>query len=308
MPFNLKEMPNKPKRFVSGGRTCAGCAIPVLARTILSATDKPIVACNATGCMEVASTIYPFSSWNIPWIHSAFENAASTISGVEAAFKALKRKGKITKDIKFIAFGGDGGTYDIGLQALSGAMERGHNMLYVCYDNNGYMNTGNQRSSATPYGAATTTTPVGKVKQGKEEWRKDIVKIIAAHNIPYAAQAAVHNLADLYMKAEKALEVDGPAFITVLSPCTTLWKYPPELTMKYSRLAVETKMWPLFEIENGKLKINYKPGKEVPVEEYLKGQGRFRHLFKPENKGMLEFIQKTVNENWEKLLKEESLI
>ncbi|MBN2102318.1 MAG: pyruvate ferredoxin oxidoreductase [Candidatus Aenigmarchaeota archaeon] len=307
MPFNLKEMPKKPKRFVSGGRTCAGCAIPVLARTILGATDKPIVACTATGCMEVTSSIYPFSSWNIPWIHSAFENAAATISGVEAAYKALKRKGKVTKDIKFIAFGGDGGTYDIGIQALSGAMERGHDMLYVCYDNNAYMNTGNQGSSATPYGAATTTTPAGKVKQGKEQWRKDLVKIIAAHNIPYAAQAAVHNLADLYKKAEKALSIEGPAFITVLAPCTTLWKYPPEMTMQYSKLAVETKFWPLFEIENGKLKVNYKPSKEVPVEEFLKGQGRFRHLFKPENKGMLEHIQKTINENWERLLREEGL-
>ncbi len=307
MPFNLKEMPNKPKRFLSGGRTCAGCAIPVIARTILGATDKPIVAGNATGCMEVTSTIYPYTTWNIPWIHTAFENVAATISGVEAAFRALKARGKIDKDIKFIAFGGDGGTYDIGIQSLSGALERGHNMLYVCYDNEAYMNTGNQRSSATPYGAATTTTPAGKVKQGKEEWRKDLVKIIAAHNIPYAAQAAVHNLADLYMKAEKALSTKGPTFITVLAPCTTLWKYPPEMTMQYSKLAVETKFWPLYEIENGKLKINYKPSKEVPVEEFLKGQGRFRHLFKPENKDMIERIQQHINENWERLLKEEGL-
>lgn len=307
MPFNLKEMPDKPKRFVSGGRTCAGCAIPVVARTILGATDKDVVSCNATGCMEVTSSIYPFTTWNMPWIHNAFENAAATLSGVEAAFRKMKERGKVDKDIKFVAFGGDGGTYDIGLQSLSGALERGHNLLYVCYDNEGYMNTGNQRSSATPYGAATTTTPAGKVKQGKEEWRKDLVKIVAAHNIPYAAQAAVHNLSDLYMKAEKALNADGPAFITVLAPCTTLWKYPPEMTMQFSKLAVETKFWPLYEIENGDLKINYKPSKDVPVEEFLKGQGRFRHLFKPENKEMLVRIQEHVNKTWERLLKEEGL-
>ena len=309
MPFNLKEVHKWPKRFMPGGRTCAGCAIPVIARTVLAATKDPVVASNATGCMEVTSTIYPFTTWNMPWIHNAFENAAATISGVETAFRSLKKRGKIPKDkeIKFVAFGGDGGTYDIGLQSLSGALERGHNFVYVCYDNEGYMNTGNQRSSATPYGASTTTSPAGKVKRGKEEWRKDLVKIAAAHNIPYAAQAAVHNLADLYMKAEKAFAVEGPALITVLSPCTTLWKYPPHLTMQYSKIAVESKFWPLYEIENGKVKVNYKPSKDVPVTEFLKGQGRFRHLFKPENKDMIERIQRHVDGMWENLLKMEGI-
>ena len=309
MPFNIREMHKWKKRFLPGGRTCAGCPIPVIARTVLAATDDPVVASNATGCMEVTSTIFPYTTWNIPWIHNAFENAAATISGVETAFRALKAKGKIpeNKEIKFVAFGGDGGTYDIGLQSLSGALERGHNFVYVCYDNEGYMNTGNQRSSATPLGASTTTAPAGKVKKGKEEWKKDLVRIAAAHNIPYVAQTAIHNVGDLFNKAEKAFKVEGPALLAVFSPCTTLWKFPPELTMHYSRMAVETRFWPLYEIENGVIKINYKPRKDVPITEFFKGQGRFKHLLLPENKDMLERIQKRIDEYWERLLKLENI-
>lgn len=303
--MNLKQLVNKPQRFVPGHRSCSGCGFPQIVRTVLASTDNPVVVANATGCLEVTSTIYPFTSWKVPYIHSAFENAAATITGVESAYKALQKKGKLPKDktIKFVAFGGDGGTYDIGLQSLSGALERGHNFLYVLYDNEAYMNTGVQRSSSTPFGASTSTAPDGTVHHGKEEWKKDIMKIVEAHHIPYLAQASVHNLIDLSMKAEKAFNTKGPSFIVVLQPCTLGWKFPTDMTIDIAKLAVETKFWPLYEIENGKYKLNYKPAKDVPVIEYLKIQGRFKHLLKPENKGILEQIQKTVNERWEKLLK-----
>jgi len=301
--MNYKELAAKPQGLVAGHRTCAGCGIPQIVRTVLAATDDPVVVTAATGCLEVTTTIYPFTSWNVPFIHSAFENAAATITGIEAAYNALKRKGKIDKEIKFVAFGGDGGTYDIGLQALSGAFERGHNFTYVLYDNEAYMNTGVQRSSATPRGAATTTSPAGKVHHGKEEWRKDIVKIAVAHHIPYVAQASVHNLMDLSMKAEKALNTPGPAFLNVIQPCTLGWRYPPQKTIEMAKLAVETKFWPLYEVENGKYKLNHTPSKEVPLTDYLKTQGRFKHLFKPENSGLLQELQQRVHDQWDELLK-----
>ena len=301
----IKDLAKKleDKKFVSGHRTCAGCGIPLIVRTVLAASSKPVVTAVATGCLEVTSTIYPFSSWNIPFIHNAFENAASTMSGVETAYRALKKKGKIKENINFVAFGGDGGTYDIGLQSLSGALERRHRFVYVLYDNEAYMNTGIQRSSATPYGASTTTAPAGNVMQGKEEWRKDITAIAAAHHIPYVAQASVHNLIDLYNKAEKAFNADGPAFLNVLQPCNVGWNYPMEKTIEVSKLAVDSKFWPLYEVENGVYKLNYNPSKPVPVSDFMKEQGRFKHLFRPENKKILDFIQKRTDEEWEKLQK-----
>jgi len=303
--MNIKELSKKleKQKLVPGHRSCAGCGFPQIIRTILASTEKPVVVSNATGCMEVTTTIYPYSSWNIPWIHSAFENAASTISGVETAHKVLRKKNKIKEDMKFIAFGGDGGTYDIGLQALSGALERNHNFVYVLYDNEAYMNTGIQRSSATPYGASTTTAPAGKIHPGKEEFRKDITKIVAAHNIPYVAQASVNDLMDLSMKAEKAFKAEGPAFINVLQPCTLGWRFPPSQTIKIAKLAVDSKFWPLYEVEDGNYKLNYKPSAPIPVEDYMKTQGRFKHLFKPSNKYIIEKIQKHVDKEWEKLLK-----
>ncbi|MBL7054629.1 pyruvate ferredoxin oxidoreductase [Candidatus Woesearchaeota archaeon] len=301
----IKDLAKKleEKKFVAGHRTCAGCGIPLIVRTVLAASSKPVVVAVATGCLEVTSTIYPYSSWNIPYIHNAFENAASTISGVETAYKVLRKKGKIKEEINFAAFGGDGGTYDIGFQALSGALERGHKFVYVLYDNEAYMNTGIQRSSATPFGASTTTAPAGKVHQGKEEWRKDITQIAVAHHIPYVAQASLSNLIDLYNKAEKAFNADGPAFLNILQPCTLGWSYPMEKTIEMAKLAVESKFWPLFEVENGVYKLSYKPSKDVPVSEFMKEQGRFKHLFKPENKKILEFIQKRTDEEWDRLLK-----
>jgi len=299
----LQEIVSKQVPLAPGHRMCSGCGIPVIVNTIIAASDKPVIIANATGCLEVASTIYPFTAWKVPWVHLTFENAAAVAAGIETAYKAFKKRGKIKDDVNIIAFGGDGGTYDIGFQALSGALERGHKFLYVVYDNEGYMNTGNQRSGATPYGADTTTVPAGTKSIGKTQWRKNIVEICAAHRIPYVAQATAHNTLDLFNKAKKAFAADGPSFIAALQPCTTNWKYDTALTMAYSKLAVETNFWPLYEIENGKVHINYKPKERKPIEEFLKGQGRFRHLFKPENRHVIDEIQKMIDEEWERLLK-----
>ena len=305
----LQEIVSKQVPLAPGHRMCSGCSIPVIVNTIIAASDKPVIIANATGCLEVASTIYPFTAWKVPWVHLTFENAAAVAAGIETAYKAFKKRGKMKDDVNIIAFGGDGGTYDIGFQALSGALERGHKFLYVVYDNEGYMNTGNQRSGATPFGADTTTVPAGTMSIGKTQWRKNIVEICAAHRIPYAAQATAHNTLDLFNKAKKAFAADGPSFIAALQPCTTNWKYDTALTMAYSKLAVETNFWPLYEVENGKVHINYKPKERKPIEEFLKGQGRFRHLFKPENKHVIEEMQKMIDEEWERLLKlEESQV
>jgi pyruvate ferredoxin oxidoreductase beta subunit len=298
---NIKELAKQPERLSGGHRLCAGCGASIVARQVLMGTKDPVVAGSATGCLEVATTIYPYTAWKIPFIHNAFENAAATMSGVETAYRALKKKGKITKDIKFIAFGGDGGTYDIGLQSLSGALERGHKFVYVCYNNEAYMNTGIQRSGATPKGASTTTAPAGKASYGKPQMRKDLTAIVAAHNIPYVAQASASNWNDLVTKSEKAFNADGPAFLNVISMCHRGWRFPQEDTIQISKLAVETGFWPLIEIENGVWKFTYKPKERQPVVNFLKPQGRFKHLFREENKPVLEEIQKDIDTNWTRL-------
>ncbi len=313
MSYNLKEVvANKPSRFTSGHRMCAGCGAPVVARMVLRALkeDDFSVVSNATGCMEVSTFIYPYTAWTDSFIHTAFENSASTLSGVEAAYNVLKKKGKIPqdKDIKFIAFGGDGGTYDIGLQSLSGAMERGHDMVYVCYDNGAYMNTGIQRSSATPKFADTTTTPAGKVVPGKMQSRKDLTKILEAHHLPYVAQTiATANFKDLYEKSEKAIYTKGACFLNVLAPCPRGWGYNTEDLMQINKLAVETCYWPLYEVINGKYVINYKPAKKLPIEEFLRPQKRFKHMFKVGNEWMIKEFQKEVDARWEELLKLEEM-
>jgi pyruvate ferredoxin oxidoreductase beta subunit len=291
------------KKFAPGHATCAGCGIPAIVRAVLGATDEPVVVSNATGCLEVTSTIYPNTSWKVPYIHSAFGNAAATAAGIDAAQKALFKKKKINKPAKIVVFGGDGGTYDIGLQALSGALERGHDFLYVCYDNEGYMNTGGQRSGGTPFGANTETEPVGKNSFGKSKQRKDLMEIVKAHNISYLAQANVAFLDDLKRKAKKALETPGPSFLLVLQPCTNLWKFSTSEYVNIGKLATETNFWPLYEIENGNYVINYTPKNKKPIEEFLKTQGRFKHLFNDENKSIIGEIQKMVDENFEKLAK-----
>jgi pyruvate ferredoxin oxidoreductase beta subunit len=298
----LKELTSNPDRLSGGHRLCAGCGASIAVRQImLAAGDTPIVAGCATGCLEVSTTIYPYSSWRVPFIHNAFENSAATVSGVEAAFKGLQRAGKIpaNKRMKFVAFGGDGGTYDIGLQSLSGAMERGHDMVYVCYDNGAYMNTGIQRSSATPMNAWATTSEVGKVQQGKQQRRKDLTSIIAAHGIPYAAQASVSHWRDLTTKAEKAFAVEGPAFLNVLSPCPRGWRTASNQSIAIAKLAVQTGFWPLFEVEDGVWRQTVTVAERKPVVEFLKPQGRFKHLFTPENAELLVAVQDEVDRYWE---------
>ena len=304
--ITLKELTNKEVLLTSGHRMCAGCGAPTIVKMVLLACDYPVIAANATGCLEVSTCISDYTAWKIPWIHNAFENAAATISGVETMYRALKKQGKIDKEIKFIAFGGDGGTYDIGLQSLSGAMERGHDMLYICYDNGAYMNTGIQRSSATPYGADTTTRPAGSVIQGKTELKKNLTKIMAAHNIPYAAQASPSHWMDLMNKVRKALDIKGPKFMNIISSCNRGWRSKTDDAITMCRLAVDTCFWPLYEIENGVTKITFKPKEKKAVEEFLKPQGRFKHLFKPDNEWMLKKIQEDIDREWERLQKEET--
>ncbi|MFA4917749.1 MAG: thiamine pyrophosphate-dependent enzyme [Thermodesulfovibrionales bacterium] len=304
--ITLKELTNKEVLLSSGHRMCAGCGAPTIVKMVLLACDYPVIAANATGCLEVSTCISDYTAWKIPWIHNAFENAAATLSGVETMYRALKKQGKIDKEIKFIAFGGDGGTYDIGLQSLSGAMERGHDMLYICYDNGAYMNTGIQRSSATPYGADTTTRPAGSVIQGKTELRKNLTKIMAAHNIPYAAQASPSHWMDLMKKVRKALDIKGPKFMNIISSCNRGWRSKTDDAITMCRLAVDTCYWPLYEIENGVTKITFKPKEKKAVEEFLKPQGRFKHLFKPDNEWMLKKIQEDTDKEWERLQKEET--
>ena len=303
MPYNVKDVvANKPSRFTSGHRMCAGCGAPPVVRMIMRALkpeDHAVVAV-ATGCLEVSSFIYPYTSWSDSYIHTAFECAAATLSGAEAAYQSMKKQGKIENTSKFIAFGGDGGTFDIGLQSLSGAMERG---LYVCYDNGAYMNTGIQRSSATPKFADTTTSPAGDVIPGKMQYRKDLTKILVGHHLPYVAQTIAYmNFKDLYEKSEKAIYTEGPTFLNVLAPCPRGWGYPTDMLMQINKLAVETCYWPLYEVIDGKYIINYKPKNKLPIEEFLKPQRRFKHMFKPGNEWMIEEFQKEVDLRWQELL------
>jgi pyruvate ferredoxin oxidoreductase beta subunit len=304
-PLKLRELAKGEDRFVHGHRMCSGCGAPIVVKQVLMATDYPIVASNATGCLEVSTCIQQYTAWKIPWIHSAFENAAATISGVEAMYKSLVKQGRLKdRNVKFVAFGGDGGTYDIGFQSLSGAMERGHDMLYICYDNGAYMNTGIQRSSATPFGANTTTCPAGDAIPGKLQQRKDLTKIMAAHGIPYAAQASPSNWMDLMKKVQKAFEIKGPKFMNVISPCNRGWRSKTNDAIALSRVAVETCYWPLYEIESGVTKITFKPKEKKPLVDFLKPQGRFKHMFNPENEWMLKQAQEYVDAQWERLQKE----
>lgn len=306
MAYNFKQEMNKPERLSGGHRLCAGCGAGIAVRGVLRALkpeDKAVI-CSATGCLEVSTCLYPYTAWNDSFIHSAFENSAATISGSEAAYIALKKKGKVKENYKFIAFGGDGGTYDIGFQSLSGAMERGHDMVYVCYDNGAYMNTGIQRSSATPKYAETTTSATGKCSAGKKQIRKDLTEVIASHHIPYVAQTTfIGNFKDLHEKAEKALYTPGAAFLNILAPCPRGWRYNAEDMMTITKLAVETCYWPLYEVIDGEYKLSYRPKEKQPIENFLKPQGRFKHLFKKGNEDLLAEIQADVDKRWEELLK-----
>ena len=295
---------SQPERLAPGHRMCAGCGGTIAVRAVLRALhegDHAVIG-NATGCLEVSTFMYPYTAYEDSYIHNAFENAGATMSGVETAYHILKKKGKVKGDYKFITFGGDGGTYDIGLQSLSGAMERNHDMVYVCYDNGAYMNTGIQRSSATPMYADTTTTPVGSESNGKMQNRKDLAAILAAHDIPYVGQSTfLSNFSDLHKKAEKAIYTEGACFLNVMAPCPRGWRYNAEDIMDICKLGVETCYWPLFEVDHGQWILNYEPKKKLPIEDFLRKQGRFKHLFKPGNEHLIEQFQAEVDRRWEEL-------
>jgi pyruvate ferredoxin oxidoreductase beta subunit len=291
---------------LAGGHAlCQGCGVPLVVRTVLNTFTQPVVVVNATGCLEVATTRFPATAWNVPWLHVAFENAAAVASGVESAQRALRRRHALPDDdeVAVVVFAGDGGTYDIGLQALSGALERGHRLLFVCYDNEAYMNTGIQRSGATPFGAATTTSPGGDASFGKAQQRKDMTAIAVAHHVPYAAQAAASHWHDLSVKVERAAAADGPAFLNVLTDCPVGWGHEPRLSLKVLNAAVDSLFWPLYEVVDGRYRLTYQPETVVSVEDWLRPQKRFAHLLGPERTDVVEEIQRRVDADWEDLLR-----
>ncbi|MBN2140537.1 MAG: pyruvate synthase subunit beta [Desulfovibrionaceae bacterium] len=277
----------------SGHRACQGCGEVLAMGMVTKAAGPNTIVANATGCMEIISSPFPETAWKIPWIHVAFENAAAVASGVEAAVKALMRRGALKDRPHIIAFGGDGSTADIGFGALSGAFERGHKFLYVCLDNEAYMNTGIQRSSSTPYGASTTTSPAGKKSIGQHTQKKNLPLIAAAHGIPYVATASPAFYLDLMNKVRKALSVDGPSYIHIYAPCPTGWGMPGSKSIEIAKLAVQTNVFPLYEVVGGRFALTKKVAKPQPVTDYLKAQRRFRHLSDKE----AAFIQQTVDGN-----------
>jgi len=283
---------------VSGHRACQGCAEVLAVRYALKALGRDVIIANATGCMEIISSAFPSTAWAVPWIHVAFENAAAVAAGVEAGLKVLKRKGRIPdQPIKAVSMAGDGGTSDIGLQALSGALERGHDLIYICFDNEAYMNTGIQRSSATPFGAMTTTSPPGRKSYGQMTWKKNMAAIAAAHDIPYVATACSSYPFDLMEKVKKAKAISGPSYIHVLSVCPTGWRIPPDQAIRYGRLAVETGFFPLYEVEQGRVRLTVDFPKLRPVKDYLQGQGRFRHL----TPDLIDKIQERVTHEYNRI-------
>jgi pyruvate ferredoxin oxidoreductase beta subunit len=297
--FSAKDLPQE-EPIAPGHRGCQGCGEILALRMAMKALGNDIIVANATGCMEIITTPFPQTAWRVPWIHIAFENAATVASGVEAARKVLIRKGKISKKhVDIVAVGGDGATGDIGLQWISGAFERGHDMVYICLDNEAYMNTGVQRSGCTPYGAMTTTSPPGAQSFGQVTWKKNIPAIMVAHGIKYVATASPAYYLDLMNKVKKAALVNGPAYVHIYSPCPTGWGSAGERSVELARLVVESKVFPLYEVIEGKYFLSRKITKPKPVEEYLKAQRRFRHL-KAEQ---IEYIQKRVDAEYDKILK-----
>ena len=295
----VPKLVTKKENFAPGHRACIGCGEALAVRLACKAMGDNVIIVNATGCMEIVASPLPYTSWLVPWIHTLFENTAAVASGIESAIKAMKRKGRGPKsDVKVVGIAGDGGTSDIGLQALSGALERGHDFLYICFDNEAYMNTGIQRSSATPFGASTTTSPAGKVSIGQFSWKKNMPAIAAAHDIPYVATACPSYPFDLMKKVSKGLAVNGPAYLHVFSVCPTGWRCPPDISVRLGRLAVQTGVFPLYEVEGGKYKMSLEVPELRPIQDYTKPQGRFRHL----SEDNIKLIQDRVREEYYKLL------
>ena len=285
--------------FSKGHRACQGCGEVLALRMACKAVGMNFIAVSATGCMEIISSPYPQTAWEVPWLHVAFENAAAVASGVEAGRKAIFRKGLAKDDGgKVVAFAGDGATADIGLQALSGAMERGHDFTYICLDNEAYMNTGVQRSSSTPFGAMTTTSPPGVKSKGQFSWKKNMPAIAAAHGIPYVATASPAYHLDLMNKVKKAVTVPGPAYVHIYAPCPTGWRCAPEISIETARQVVMARIFPLYEVIDGRYVLSRDVKKPIPVAEYLKNQRRFRHLQEDD----IAYIQERVDHDWDRLM------
>lgn len=297
---SIRDLP-KTEYFSAGHRLCQGCPEGVIARLVTKVLGPNCIVVTPTGCLEVSTSVYPETAWKVPWIHVAFENAAAVASGIEVGIKALKRRGLKFADrkINVVVLAGDGGTADIGFQALSGALERGHDFVYICMDNEAYMNTGIQRSGTTPFKAWTTTTPVGSKWRGKLQFKKDMASIAAAHGIPYVAVASISHPLDFANKVKKAAEIEGPAYIHVLAPCPTGWRFDPSKTIEVARLGVLTGMWILYEIEENNFRVTVPVPKRRPVRDYLTMQGRFRHLSDDE----IAEVQRYVDEQVEKVNK-----
>ena len=306
---NLKEFSTSADRFEGANLLCPGCAHSIIVREVLNATNDDLVLSASTGCLEVCTAVYPYTSWDASWIHIGFENGSTAVAGAEAMYKALKNKGRLKqpeRTPKFVAFGGDGATYDIGFQWISGCFERGHDMMYVCLDNEVYANTGGQRSSSTPIGSSTTTAPAGRVSYGEKMKKKDMLSIMAAHGAPYVAQVAPNKWKDMVKKIQTGFATEGPVYINAMSACTTEWKFDPADTIAVSDLATDSLVFPLYEIINGRqLNITYRPKNVIPVRDYLGAQGRFKHLFTPQYEYLIEEWQKQIDTDWEYLQRRE---
>ncbi len=306
---NLKSFSTSADRFEGANLLCPGCAHSIIVREVLNATNDDLVISASTGCLEVCTAVYPYTSWDASWIHIGFENSATAVTGAEAMYKALKRKGRLfqpERTPKFVAFGGDGASYDIGFQWISGAFERGHDFMYVTLDNEVYANTGGQSSGSTPIGASTTTAPAGRVSYGEKRHKKDMMAIMAAHGAPYVAQVAPNKWKDMVKKIQTGFNTKGPVYINAMSACTTEWKFPASDTIAVSDIAVDSLVFPLYEIINGtELNITYRPKNIIPVRDYLGVQGRFKHLFQPENAHLIDAWQKRVDAHWAYLQKRE---
>ena len=303
LKLNLREISQSDELLAPGHSLCPGCVESVAVRQILNVAGPNTVVVSATGCLSVSTSPYPMTAWRTPWIHSLFANAGATVSGIEAAYRSLVKKGVMADDTptNFIVFAGDGGTYDIGFQSLSGALERGHQFLYVCLNNEAYMNTGIQRSSATLPGTWTTTSPFSETVAGKTQARKDMTSIVADHGIPYAAQASPHLWKDLMRKVEKALNSGGPSFINVLAACPRGWRTEPEIGIRLGKVAVDTCVWPIYEVIEGRWILNAKPREKKPITEWFELQGRFSHLMRPGREEEVATIQEQIDLLWDSL-------
>ncbi len=294
--MDAQQVINHEELFTPGHRACHGCGMSIVARHILEATGKDVIVVTPTGCLETFTSPYGYSPWRVPWIHHLFENGPAVASGVLAALKAQGRT-----DVRVIVIAGDGSTFDIGFGCLSGMLEREDDVLYICVENGAYMNTGGQRSGATMTYAATTTAPAGIQSMGKPQLKKDLPTIVAGHGTAYVATASVAYLKDLKKKVKKAMTYHGSRYIQIDTPCPSGWSFASDQTMEVGRMGVKSGLIPIFEMEDGNITRVRKIKKKIPVKNYLKAQGRFKHLFaNNQGKTKIEELQDIADRNIER--------